>query len=468
MGDPRVKTIVDERTRRLTEDARLRNYRRTHPGYTGPAVAPRDGEWKGQPCFIVGGGPSLKGFDFERLYGAGKIIAVNKSFRDVPFADIVFFMDHDFYTDVTRGDYGADALADWKAFQGRKVFLNLGAYRVDDRVTEIPAAGQYGLSASIGHGLYHGNNSGAGAIALAYCMGANPIYLLGFDSHPAATGETHYHEGYGKPLAESAYVQFTDAAREMAPRLKEAGAMVINLNPESAIRSYEFGDIDEALPLRLTGKDKGYIVVSYYTRRTGYAKEIRTLEASLTKHDLPYHLFSFEPAGTWRANLNFKSECILKAFDLFPGKDIVFLDADAIVRRPPVLFDELSAKRAFDLSAHFFKYDPKSGDADELLSGTLWIQGNATGRRLVEAWNAIGLQRPNVRHQMCLKLAVAEMEKAGTPVRVYRHPFAYTCIYDYQKARGVVPVVEHFQASRRLRREVGYGVNLIKAQAVKA
>jgi hypothetical protein len=62
---------------------------------------------------------------------------------------------------------------------------------------------------------------------------------------------------------------------------------------------------------------------------------------------------------------------------------------------------------------------------------------------------------------MCLKLAIAEIEKAGEKVRVYRHPFAYTCIYDYPQAFKIEPVIEHFQASRRLRREVGYGDNLI-------
>ncbi|GAG00227.1 unnamed protein product, partial [marine sediment metagenome] len=28
-----------------------------------------DGAWNGKPCFIVGGGPSLKGFDWTKLNG---------------------------------------------------------------------------------------------------------------------------------------------------------------------------------------------------------------------------------------------------------------------------------------------------------------------------------------------------------------------------------------------------------------
>src|SRR4030042_335661 len=31
-----------------------------------------DGAWRGERCFIIGGGPSLPGFDFERLRGGAR------------------------------------------------------------------------------------------------------------------------------------------------------------------------------------------------------------------------------------------------------------------------------------------------------------------------------------------------------------------------------------------------------------
>ena len=64
------------------------------PGSRSWEILP-DGSWSGRRCFIVGGGPSLKGFDFERLRGE-RVIAINKAFYDVPFADIVFAMDSPF------------------------------------------------------------------------------------------------------------------------------------------------------------------------------------------------------------------------------------------------------------------------------------------------------------------------------------------------------------------------------------
>ena len=67
--------------------------------------------------------------------------------------------------------------------------------------------------------------------------------------------------------------------------------------------------------------------------------------------------------------------------DMFPDKDIVFLDSDAVVRRYPVLFDELSRKREYDLSAHFFRYSKESRNADALLAGTLGMQQGGSGQQ---------------------------------------------------------------------------------------
>jgi hypothetical protein len=204
----------------------------------------------------------------------------------------------------------------------------------------------------------------------------------------------------------------------------------------------------------------GWIVISFYTSGTGYAQEIKKLETSLIKFKLPYKIYAYPPLGTWRKNLTYKSECILRAFDEFPDKDIVFIDADGIVRKHPALFDELSQKHDCDMACHFFRY---SFSTEELLSGTLWFQNNDTGRALVKRWDEIGRAKPAVRHQMCLKLATGE-PLLGRPVKVYHLPIEYTCIFDVPARRGKEAVIEHYQASRRLRRQVGYGENLIHIQ----
>jgi hypothetical protein len=206
----------------------------------------------------------------------------------------------------------------------------------------------------------------------------------------------------------------------------------------------------------------GWIVISFFTSGTGYAQEIKKLEASLVKFSLPYKFYAYSPLGSWRKNLNYKSECILRAFNEFPDKDIVFIDADGIVKKHPALFDELSQKHEHDMACHFFRY---SFSNEELLSGTLWFQNSLGGRALVKKWDEIGRTKPGVRHQMCLKLAIGEFPAVfGRTARVYHLPIEYTCIFDVPARRGKEAVIEHYQASRRLRRQVGYGENLIQAR----
>jgi hypothetical protein len=47
------------------------------------------------------------------------------------------------------------------------------------------------------------------------------------------------------------------------------------------------------------------------------------------------------------------------------------------------------------------------------------------------------------------------MDRLGHKINVFRMPREYTCIFDYRANRGAQPVIEHFQASRKLKSEVG-------------
>src|SRR3954470_7731661 len=51
------------------------------------------GSCRGQSATVVGGGPSLRGFDFSQLRGKQNIIAINAAFRYLPFADACFSED---------------------------------------------------------------------------------------------------------------------------------------------------------------------------------------------------------------------------------------------------------------------------------------------------------------------------------------------------------------------------------------
>src|SRR5580765_4838948 len=48
--------------------------------------------WDNKPVAVIGGGPSLKGFDFEALCGC-HVLAVKGSMFDIPWADAGFGLD---------------------------------------------------------------------------------------------------------------------------------------------------------------------------------------------------------------------------------------------------------------------------------------------------------------------------------------------------------------------------------------
>ena len=185
--------------------------------------------------------------------------------------------------------------------------------------------------------------------------------------------------------------------------------------------------------------------VTFTTQGTGYEREVLRLKASCEALSIPLRIFTYANLGSWRANLNFKSQSIIDAMAYYPDQDIVFVDADAVVRSYPTLFDELSERRSSDIAVHFL--------ADrELLSGTIWLANTERGMEIAQRWHEVAKHSPAVRHQQCLALALKALKDEGRPAKIYRLPIEYTCIFDHPLRRGKTAVIEHFQASRRYRR----------------
>jgi hypothetical protein len=243
---PPVTRMVRDRDRLFAERKR-EEFRKLNP-HRPFADFVADGAWADQQCFILGGGPSLEGFDFESLRGKGRIIAINRAYENAPFADILYFMDNKFYQWVHKGELSPGCLEAWNSFPGYKVFLNIMGREFDD-VYSIRSLGRVGLSNSIRKGLYHGNNSGVGAIGLAYCLKADPIYLLGIDCRiDERRKKSHYHSGYAKQFTPaSAFQSFKGDFERLNRFLRQTTTSVINLNPHSALKCFPFSTIDEVL-----------------------------------------------------------------------------------------------------------------------------------------------------------------------------------------------------------------------------
>jgi len=209
-----------------------------------------EGSWEGKPAVIVGGGPSLAGFDFSRLRGH-RTIGINLAFQFFN-PTITFSMDTRFLRWMQNGEYEKDT---WQKFiTGPFYRCWLLTY------TAEPPAGifvlpvfknyKYGLdhmSFRMADGLGHGNNSGFGALNLAVVLRANPIYLLGFDMKHGPGGKSHFHKGHPRPQDETQLAKFREKFMNHADELKRRGIRVVNLNPSSALRCFEFSTPEEAL-----------------------------------------------------------------------------------------------------------------------------------------------------------------------------------------------------------------------------
>lgn len=238
----RSKAVVaiDRARAAIQAQNRAQMRRRVEPHNPAHAVLP-DGGWLGDRCFIIGGGPSLVGFNFERLRGRGRVIAINRAFEYTLFADVLFFMDYKFYKMYHDGGVRKQI---WDSFEGKRVFLNIMGRALDD-VYSVKSLGRDGLSGSLKAGLYHGNNSGVGALAIALIMGAAPIYLLGYDMRHDGQ-RTHFHAGYGQKASERVTMSFIGDFERSFKGLKGRDG-IVNLNPRSALKMFPFGNVDEVL-----------------------------------------------------------------------------------------------------------------------------------------------------------------------------------------------------------------------------
>jgi hypothetical protein len=175
------------------------------------------------------------------------------------------------------------------------------------------------------------------------------------------------------------------------------------------------------------------LFISFYTPI--YRSEADGLLATLAAFGLSADVRLVESQGSWVRNCARKADFIAEMMDEYPGRPLVWLDADARVRQWPELLFHLDC----DFAAHW-----KGGT--ELLSGTLYFGGTDAARRLVQPWAAMCRADPDVWDQKHLQRVVGNADG----LRVDTLPAPYVLIFDLMKDEGP-PVIEHLQASRKLK-----------------
>jgi len=387
-----------------------------------------DKEWAGQRCFIIGGGESLKDFDFSKLKNE-LVIGVNLAFKKID-CQINFAMDHNLYEWIKNGKLGPVATKKFEDYKGFAVWLDSVGYDYPRGVFVLPGSKEFMISSSMEKGIISGTNSGFGALNLALCLGANPIYLLGFDMKGQGDKQAWWHNGYPDKQGSNIYKAFINDFTKVAPTLKEKGIEVINLNAESALKCFKFDKFEALKPI-----DRP-IFASYYTKDTGYEEQVKELKTTLRRFNLESDIKGIKDLGDWYKNTYIKSQFVVDTMRRHPNRSIVFVDADAKIRRSPVLFNDYDCDFAFHL------YNKK-----ELLAGTLYFKNSKGGRYMANQWLKIDKER--LTTLMPQKNLHAVFNKVKDKIKWDTFPIEYCMIFDCRARGRVRPVIEHFQLSRK-------------------
>jgi len=173
-------------------------------------------------------------------------------------------------------------------------------------------------------------------------------------------------------------------------------------------------------------------VIAFHTDDDLYNEQIFNLTVSLREFDLPFWIKTVPNHGTWKENTLAMSGYILDAFNEHE-ENLVFLDADAIVRAYPALFDTITE----DFACHY-------KDGKELLAGTMYFKNCEKVKKFVKDWQDCSRKRTD---GLAAQTGIVDALQMND-LSVHNLPAPYTLIFDLMKEQGP-PVIEHFQASRK-------------------
>lgn len=209
--------------------------------------------WKGERCFILGGGPSLKGFDASVLRGKGRVLVVNDSWRLAPWFDCLYFTDPTWYQQQLGFDrWALDMSINFGQIIYKRMLVNGdtgSAFAEHPQVRQLKFSGAMGLETDPAK-LRHGCNSVYAAMNLAYHFGVNQIVLLGVDMRIIPGQRTHWHDeerANAPTFADIIKQSMLPKFQTLAEPLKAAGVEVLNATPESALTVWPLVALEDIL-----------------------------------------------------------------------------------------------------------------------------------------------------------------------------------------------------------------------------
>lgn len=193
--------------------------------------------FKGEDVFIIGGGPSLHGFDFDRLKGR-RVIAVNHSYMYTD-CDVLVFLDNKFRDEFLGRGHNWEDIPKILAgpCSGLKTGGNISLVYYSAEPSHDPCK------------LYGNTSSTLVAINFALIAKAKNIYLMGVDCKFSDVGGHFYTEEWkGRGWKHSGDGDVDKYTRQIVKfNAFSKYKNIINLSPDSALNCFAKMDVSEVL-----------------------------------------------------------------------------------------------------------------------------------------------------------------------------------------------------------------------------
>jgi hypothetical protein len=199
--------------------------------------------WDDKPVAVIGGGPSLIDFDFEKLRGA-HVLAVKGSIFDIPWADAVFGLDF---------NGCRDKLANVQS----RIYWAVREDQIgpppSKNITFLKRLDGQNLSDDPGV-IYSGGTSGFGALQVCLHKHAKQIVLFGFDYD--GTSSVPNGVGQEKKRAQSAanWENWAEHFSVYSPYFNQHGIHIVNACPTSAIRCFQKVALQDGVAICANGR----------------------------------------------------------------------------------------------------------------------------------------------------------------------------------------------------------------------
>ncbi len=443
------------------------------------------GRHVGQRCFVIGSGPSIADMDLAWLKDE-VTICVNQSFKALEFDPTYLCIgDRELWPNIRdryaqmssrvicttglNGTVGSDYPGD-----------NLDLVIPLDKTNDV-TKGAFRWDLECVCKAY--NVIGETVLPFVLFCGFQEVFLIGCDCTD---------DGYFYPDNESARTDFT---QKVYPQAIQAYAQIQRIVQETfhvktSIHNAGYGGKLEVFPrcsfdsLR-PGAESAPLVIGYHTHHVEYRDLAVGMKASVERFGLECILVEYEgrtalahdgvkltPMANWVTNCAICAEFVLKMMHEYPDRDIVFLDADAIMQKRPALY--LDGPREYDFAVPFLT---NLYVENELTSNSMYFKSKASGSPsllLVELWlreqqeRLDKMEQGYYRHpyreawdQKVLQDVLNDMQKRTSSLRLYRLPMSYGKIMPTSAGVELTPdtpfetaVITQHQASREMKNNV--------------